>query len=214
MASASFWRGSWYILDDSLFPDSPIRSATASLGLGTIGMAASQGLVSRAELVKGMRAQRMARFGALYAVATSCVLVWRGTWMFWDIAYEQVHHCPISKEGPAATDKGHATTSGLASHVVALAGLVGCGLFASVLAPPAAASVIKDLSVKSAVRTYTGPAQQLVDRLFAPSAVSRSLHTKTGSHISPLNDRVLVVASKRPAVMSNMMKRSSRSFWK
>ena len=49
MGAASFWRGAWYVLDDHLFPDDPAQSATASLGLGVAGMAASQGLMERAE---------------------------------------------------------------------------------------------------------------------------------------------------------------------
>jgi hypothetical protein len=73
MGAASFWRGAWIILDENLYPDEPVKSATASFGLGVVGLAMSQGLVSRAEQLAKKAANRplalsTARFGALYSV--------------------------------------------------------------------------------------------------------------------------------------------------
>lgn len=174
MAAASFWRGAWYVLDDTLYPEDPSKSALASLGMGVLGMGASQGIVSKAEVLRGT-VQKFARFGALYTIACSCVLVWRGTWIMWDVVYEKYHECPIEKSGPKSTDPGHATKSGLFSHGVAIGGLLATGLFASVLAPPAAASVIRDLAVKTGQRAYSGPAQGVVQKLMHSS---RSITTQ------------------------------------
>jgi hypothetical protein len=167
MGAASFWRGAWYVLDDHLFPDDPARSSAASWGLGVVGMAASQGLVQKCEVLQQRGVQgfplKAARFGALYTIALSCVLVWRGTWVGWDVLYEYTH----PKQTPCkttvkSTDPGHLSTSGILSHVVAVAALVGTGLFASVLAPPAATSIIRDWTVRTGAKSYNGPAGKLV----------------------------------------------------
>ena len=173
IGAASFWRGAWYILDDHLYPDDAVKSATASLGLGVMGLAASQGLVERAERLAKITAKirpttlAVARFGAIYTVATSCVLVWRATWVGWDVFYEYIH----PHEDTKAADTGHATQSGILSHVAAVTMLLGTGLFASVLAPPAAISVIRDNSVRSATRQYTPPAQSMINQIFSGSVV-------------------------------------------
>ena len=110
MGAASFWRGAWYILDDHLFPDDPLASALTSFGLGCTGMTLSQGLVARLDQFEKHFKQKsreaisrqgfyrkyvlpvkVARFGALYTIAISCVLVWRGTWLGWDVVYEMTH---------------------------------------------------------------------------------------------------------------------------
>eukprot|EP00527_Entomoneis_sp_CCMP2396_P007580 CAMPEP_0198155594 /NCGR_PEP_ID=MMETSP1443-20131203/69218_1 /TAXON_ID=186043 /ORGANISM="Entomoneis sp., Strain CCMP2396" /LENGTH=196 /DNA_ID=CAMNT_0043822349 /DNA_START=553 /DNA_END=1143 /DNA_ORIENTATION=+ len=179
MCAASFWRGAWYLLDDHLFPEDSLKSVSASLGLGVAGMAASQGLVARAENMSSRVGIRplplaVARFGAIYTVAMSCVLVWRGTWLGWDCFYERVLHAGDAEK--KATDPGHATYSGLLSKGVALTALLTTGLFASVLAPPAAVSVIRDFSVKSGQRAYRGPAQSMVNQMFQ-SGSSRGLST-------------------------------------
>ena len=231
MGAASFWRGAWYILDDNLFPDDKTASAVASLGLGTLGMAASQGLVERAERLAEKLAEKTSmrtttaaaaventtmrhassrlaarylsaantstipprlllaasRVGALYTVAISVVLVWRGTWIGWDVLYETLHpeqyrsnhaHSPgdiPSKPAIKSTDAGHLTQSGALSHFTAVFLLLTSGLFASVLAPPAAASIIRDVSVRAG-QSYVGPAQKLADRLFSGS-MRRSIMT-------------------------------------
>jgi Fuseless len=180
MGAASFWRGAWYVLDDHLYPDDKEKSALASWGLGVAGMAASQGILARAEKMTslGRAPLAVARFGALYTVAMSCVLVWRGTWVGWDCVYERLH----PHDDVTSTDPGHATHSGLLSHTTAVTLLLTTGLFASVLAPPAAVSVIRDFTVRAGATAntsgaYQGPAQSVVNKLFG-SAVSRSLsHT-------------------------------------
>jgi hypothetical protein len=165
------------LLDDNLYPEDPTKSAVASLGAGTVGMLASQGLVQRA-LAKPvstppLKLQAM-RFGAVYTVALSCVLVWRGAWLGWDIAYEKLHkYCSkldhrssawhaakssflhhavcerLLHEDAAvgAADPGHATRSGLLSHAAAVIVMLAIGRFASVLAPPAAVSLVRDVAV-------------------------------------------------------------------
>lgn len=177
MGAASFWRGAWYIMDDSLFPDCPTTSATASLMGGAIGIAASQGLIAKAEsLSKQGSVQRLCvvRFAALYSVAMSCVLVWRGTWMAWDQLF--LH---FTEE--EATKPGNLSKSGVLSHGIASVGLLGCGLFASVLAPPAAASVIRDIAVRAGKQgsAYKGPAQQVAQSFFAGGkrSVQRTIHS-------------------------------------
>lgn len=123
------------------------------------------------------------RFGAIYSVAVSCVLVWRGTWLGWDCLYARMHPLiapnQLDTETVNATDPGHATKSGFLSHLAACVLLLGTGFFASVLAPPAAASVIRDLAVGTGAKAYNGPAQsvarQFLGRVVAPT---RSVHSK------------------------------------
>ena len=201
------------MLDDCLYPGDPFRSAVASLGLGTVGMLASQGIVNKMDLlVAGSGGSRIpfrqmaARFGAIYVLAGSCILIWRGTWVMWDVVYEHAHHCPIQKTGPRATDEHHATYSGLVSHVTATVALVSCGLFASVLAPPAAVAVVTNAAVTAASRkgmttsTMAGTTQYYQRILPKPAtsssaaALSRraaATVSAIGKHISPRNDRVL-----------------------
>lgn len=182
VGAASFWRGAWYILDDHLFPQDAVKSAAASFGLGIAGLFGSQGLVERAERLSRNAARvrptslAVARFGAIYTVATSCVLVWRGTWVGWDCLYEYMH----PHEDTKSTDPGHATNSGVLSHVAALTLLLGTGLFASVLAPPAAISVIRDHTVRSATSQYMAPAQSLVNQVLRNSAVRGFSKSTTG----------------------------------
>jgi hypothetical protein len=172
------------------------------------GKAGTQGLIAKTELVRNPIWRIAARFGALYTVAASCVLIWRGTWLGWDLVYEHAHHCPVQQTGPKATDTKHALYSGAASHVSAIIALLGCGMFCSVLAPPAAACILRDASVKSASRYYTGPAQQVVNRLWGgPLATSREYYSQTTHrskrHISPLNDRILAHARSSTTTLRN-----------
>lgn len=197
MGAASFWRGAWYVLDDHLFPDDKGKSALASFGLGVAGMTASQGLVakceelasrkssnSRSALVAARRLQ-MFRFGALYTIAVSCVLVWRGTWVGWDVLYEYTHPAQTPcRTGVKSTDPGHLSTSGMLSHVIAITALVGTGLFASVLAPPAATSIVRDWAVQAGAKPYSGPAGKLVQRLWAKTS-----HIPSWSAVQPVMAR-------------------------
>jgi hypothetical protein len=136
-----------------LYPDNALYSATASLGLGTAGLALTQGLmaqfasneVSKKNKVKLPRYYNsIARFGSLYGIAMSVVLVWRGSWMLWDVGYEKYHSNEVK-----ATDRDHLTKSGLTSHLLACGCLLAFGRFSSVLAPPASVSILKDLALKA-----------------------------------------------------------------
>ena len=152
IACASYWRGLWYILDDNLFPHNPFYSATSCLTLGTLGLAGTQGYIAhKAEkdiIKKRQNLPRnyssLARFGSLYTVSTSCVFIWRGTWVMWDVAYEKIYNDEVK-----ATDPKHLTKSGILSHGFAMAVLLYLGSFASVLAPPARCSVLKDCALKA-----------------------------------------------------------------
>jgi hypothetical protein len=174
-------------LDDQLYPENTEKSAVASLILGSCGMAASQGLVEKSEqfankLKKTTNCSntralqlKLARFGALYSIALSCVLVWRGTWMMWDVVYEKV-----TNEKP--TSPMHATHSGVLSHSLAAVCLLGGGFFASVLAPPAAASVISDLAVKAGQRHYAGPAARVAKQFLGNEAKPAVLSSTRAMH--------------------------------
>lgn len=180
--AASFWRGAWYVLDDNLFPEEPVKSASSSLMAGTAGMFLSQGLIKRYEILVNHSPSELRfpkglyRFGALYCTAFSVILVWRGAWLSWDCFYEGLHSKQAwhSSKGSflhhsvyhqlhedvaevEATDRGHATKSGLFSHITAICILVGMGTFASVVAPPAAISILKDKAVKSSMRAFVTP---------------------------------------------------------
>ena len=212
MGAASFWRGAWYVLDDQLFPDNANYSALSSLLMGTAGMAASQGMVHKALSVRQPLLKPVARFGALYFVAMSCVLVWRGTWVGWDCVYEHYHnthggiehtqkkknknlsledgepstpefHASALDHGPVgfvikSTDPGHLTNSGLASHGFAILALSAAGVFASVLAPPAAVSVIRDAAIQSSKRQ-------------GRALLSTSSRATATTHFSPQQQRAL-----------------------
>jgi len=155
IAVASFWRGAWYFLDDNLFPHNPLYSAAASLTGGTAGLTITQGFMARkAAAYRGGKSIKLpsyyppvARFGTLYCVSLSCVMVWRGAWMLMDIGYEEFHK--FQENEVKATEPGHLTKSGLISHFAAVGGLLACGRFSSVLAPPAGIAIVKDLAMKA-----------------------------------------------------------------
>lgn len=126
------------------------------MGLGTIGLAVTQGVIAR-QAEKSVASKKLflpefytygARFGTLYCVATSCILVWRGAWLGWDVAYEYFYKDSTGAK-VKATDPGHLTNSGLLSHGIAIGGLLAFGRFSSVLAPPARASILSDLAMKA-----------------------------------------------------------------
>lgn len=214
------------MLDDHLFPDDREKSAGASLLLGVVGMTLSQGLMHRCEDLARRKFARpylvkVARFGALYTVAVSVVLVWRGTWIGWDCVYESLHphnsnNMEEGEDGASqrhlsvrSTDPGHATHSGLLSHVTALTLLLGTGLFASVLAPPAAVSVLRDWAVRTASpgsRAYQGPAQVLAQRLFGgagAASTSSPAGAVSAHHTASLaSGRALSTGTRSPSNLS------------
>jgi hypothetical protein len=139
------------------------------------------------------------RFMSLYCVSLSCILIWRGTWMLWDQAYEYWLHeyrnhdtatsstnvtasmnnnstDSIKSESDVvsndnhdrvkATHPIHSTTSGIASHIIGIGGLLIAGRFASVLAPPAGISILRDcgLSKASTWKQYSAVAKWFLNR--------------------------------------------------
>ena len=111
----------------------------------------------------------MLRFTTIYLLVLSVVCVWRGTWMTWDILYAKYFNdyasgsrtgiasstdANVTDERPDsetinASDPGHALRSGLMSHYSAVIVLSCLGIVASVFAPPAAISVIRDSTIFS-----------------------------------------------------------------
>lgn len=89
---AGFWRGAWYVLDGTLFPDDLTASGAASLALGTGGLVLNQQVVAPRLLRclnKGKVLSPLVRFGTVYGMAMSCVMIWRGAWVLCDAAYEK-----------------------------------------------------------------------------------------------------------------------------
>lgn len=97
--SASFWRGSWYILDHTLFPDNRTKSGISSLAIGSTLLCLKQYILSPQyngtkilvqllpppqSISLRTRYLQINRFVVLYGIASSCVLIWRGTWLLSD----------------------------------------------------------------------------------------------------------------------------------
>lgn len=166
----------WYVLDDQLYPEHPAKSAIASLLLGSVGLAASQAYLfdpitaptttttttattatakqqlnfewpKTATLCQTVEAKKWL---ALYGLTTSCILIWRGAWVGCDVLYEEITN-------ESALDPNHLTISGLASHGIALVGLIAMGRLSSTLGPPYHGTlVMKDedkLNTKNLKRT-------------------------------------------------------------
>lgn len=156
MLCASYWRGMWYVCDDNLFPNNPLYSGTASLVIGTSGLAITQGSMAyfyQKQMQKNKKLpylySPLARFSTLYCVSVSCVLVWRGAWILCDVAYNH-----LNKEQAKCTDRHHLTYSGTLSHFGAAIGLLAMGRFSSVLAPPSNISLLKDLAFRGRTQTW------------------------------------------------------------
>lgn len=211
---ASYWRGAWYILDYKLFPTDNLKSGIASLTLGggLLGMAqyilspSYNGTKAIVRMLPPPRSVTLRtryiqtnRFIMLYGISTSCVLIWRGTWLMWD---EGAHfiadtlssrwrseqketnpkHCPNTTlhnaiehqhytnhnneshsnsmtQQHVVTDDEILFYSGLASHVVATVGLLFMGRYASVMAPPANASMLTDLFIHGKGKSFARAAK-------------------------------------------------------
>ena len=99
---ASWWRGAWYVLDYTLFPADRMKSGVSSLALGGGMLGMGQYILSPnyngTKLIVRMLGQvrprdvslrtffvKTNRFVSLYGIAMSCVLIWRGTWILWDV---------------------------------------------------------------------------------------------------------------------------------
>lgn len=203
MLCASYWRGAWYVLDHTMFPDDRLTSGTVSLACGSTLLAMQQYMLSPSyngtkQLVRLLpppknvslrtRYLQTNRFIMLYGIASACILIWRGTWLLWDEGAHQIcdayaesrlqkqvedakdglgrmrrqltnlggnqqhhdhegHHGESSVTNHEDIDEKILFYSGIASHVVATVGLLCMGRFASVMAPPANVSMVRDLFI-------------------------------------------------------------------
>lgn len=104
---ASWWRGAWYCLDYTLFPADRTKSGVSSLALGGGMLGMGQYILSPnyngTKLIVRMLGQvrpqdislrtffmKTNRFVSLYGIAMSCVLIWRGTWILWDVGSDSL----------------------------------------------------------------------------------------------------------------------------
>ena len=84
VAVASFWRGAWYVLDETVFPLDARKSGLACFAAGVCGLATSQHvklmmLKDMACTTKTTNQKRVMLFSPpTYFVGLSCVLFWRG----------------------------------------------------------------------------------------------------------------------------------------
>lgn len=98
---ASWWRGSWYVLDHTIFPNDTLKSGVTSLTAGSSILAMKQYILSPSYngtkyLMRVLPSPRNGylrtryiqtnRFIMLYGIGSACVLIWRGTWLLWDEA--------------------------------------------------------------------------------------------------------------------------------
>jgi hypothetical protein len=136
---AAFWRGTWYMMD-AMAPADPLTSGLTCLTLGFTSFALGQSIVAPAitRLVPSGPLAPVARFGALYAVAVSCVATWRGVWCLVDVLSENIAGSSVPE---------HLIYSGCASHVGALGMLVVIGRTTAILAPPSKPGLLNDRTI-------------------------------------------------------------------
>lgn len=212
---ASYWRGSWYVLDHTLFPHDRLTSGVVSLACGSGLLGMKQYIISPSfngtkHLVRMLpppknislrtRYIQTNRFIILYGIASACILIWRGTWLLWDEgahvvadAYsssrlrqrlenssgaaqlkqqqlpnntpphnpdsEHHHHGESTVTEHEDIDENVLFYSGIASHVVATVGLLFMGRFASVMAPPANVSMLRDLFIHNKGKSFARAAR-------------------------------------------------------
>ena len=124
---ATFWRGSWVILDNVL-PEDAILSGLLSISLGCIIV----GVVHAARLpVPGnsrhpSNAEMLRERAYSYVLAWSGILCWHGVWELWE---------ELTGEG---------MTSGIICHAAALVALLSMRSLRSTLAPPACVALDDD----------------------------------------------------------------------
>jgi len=130
LAVASFWRGTWYVLDSVVYPDDVVKSS-AVCGIGGVATVATATHALRSSAVN----TPCVRFylGA-YALAIGSVATWRGVWTAWDAAFE-AYNSSLSPIDRMSDARVHAV-SGLCSHALAAGALVSGGAFAATFAPP------------------------------------------------------------------------------
>lgn len=132
---ASYWRGSWYILDYTLFPNDRLVSGIVSLTAGSALLGLQQYIISPSyngtkTLVRLLppptsislrrRYIQTNRFIVLYGIATSCVLIWRGTWLLWDEAAHCIADTIASYNGTTTERMSSSSTAILGPTVAAI----------------------------------------------------------------------------------------------
>ena len=168
IAVASFWRGAWYVADELMFKDDAAKSGTASFACGVVGLATSQHvklmMLKDKCSINTTNARRVVLFApAAYGVGLSCVLFWRGVWVFWDCMMvndddnnnnnnnnNNKSSNSIGEEGVESDDDNNnqklspKLLSGIISHAAGLGALVMTGFLASAACPPAGLWVARD----------------------------------------------------------------------
>ena len=170
VAVASFWRGAWYVLDETVFPLDARKSGLACFAAGVCGLATSQHvklmmLKDMACTTKTTNQKRVMLFSPpTYFVGLSCVLFWRGVWCLWDSATDAYFvlkdgedSCSSSSSGsedasgsspPASfffpSSYSPKLKSGIVSHAAGATALVATGFLASAACPPAGLWVARD----------------------------------------------------------------------
>lgn len=139
---ATFWRGTWYIMDATC-PADPLLSGLTCLSAGFASFAVLQS-VAGPLLVRAAPSGPLApalRIATLYSLGVSTVAVWRGVWCLLDALSENVAGSTVAE---------HLLHSGVASHVGAVGLLLALGRMTSILAPPAKTGLLNDNKVWSA----------------------------------------------------------------
>lgn len=140
---ATFWRGAWYVMDGLVFPEDVVKSSVASFGIGVGGVVGIQRIAAPAVLSHYTKNKtpipQGVRYALLYGMGLSCVAVWKGTWLAWDVGHEF-----FGKD--KATDTQ--IVPGIYSHLTAVVGLVASGYLSSMLAPPAVCLLLTDEALK------------------------------------------------------------------
>ncbi|CAL6413887.1 unnamed protein product [Bathycoccus prasinos] len=156
IAVASFWRGAWYVLDETVFPSSELKSGMACFLGGVSGLATSQHvklMMMREHVGAATRSnrKRMMLFSPpTYFVGLSCVLFWRGVWCLWDSATDAYFsHSSSSSSEKEEEEKVSSSyspklKSGILSHAFGATALVFTGFLASAVCPPAGLWVERD----------------------------------------------------------------------
>ena len=156
IAVASFWRGAWYVLDETVFPSSELKSGMACFLGGVSGLATSQHvklMMMREHVGAATRSnrKRMMLFSPpTYFVGLSCVLFWRGVWCLRDSATDAYFsHSSSSSSEKEEEEKVSSSyspklKSGILSHAFGATALVFTGFLASAACPPAGLWVARD----------------------------------------------------------------------
>ena len=158
IAVASFWRGAWYVLDETLFPSSELKSGLACFLGGVSGLATSQHvklMMMREHVGAATRSNRkrvMLFSPPTYFVGLSCVLFWRGVWCLWDSATDAYFSHSSSSSSSSEKEEEEKVSSsyspklksGILSHAFGATALVSTGFLASAACPPAGLWVARD----------------------------------------------------------------------